>query len=71
HAEKGVTRDIFGWAPSVECDGYIAFHDYGHYGKRGFEHVYGVRRAVDKNIQIGIWKLIGDVVSIRAFKRTC
>ena len=69
HTYEGVSNDIFGWAPKVWHGGYMAFHDYGHYGKPGFEHVNGVKEAVDEFVKIGIWEHVGDVVSIRYFRR--
>jgi len=70
HSESGVEKDINALLPLMEKGSILAFHDYGHYGKPGFEHVYGVRRAVDRAMNTNTdWILRGDVVSIRYFER--
>lgn len=70
HTEGGVAADIEAWEKHVVVDGIMAFHDYGHYGKPGFEHIVGVKRAVDAFFNGNEnWQHIGDVISIRYFKR--
>ena len=68
HTYDGVMADIQNWVNRVVKGGYIAFHDYGHYGKRGFEHVYGVKLAVDEWMRSSGSKMqANDVESIRWF----
>lgn len=70
HTESGVEKDALALFRLMRVGSYIAFHDYGHYGKKGFEHVWGVRRAVDRLFNGNRdWKHIRDVVSIRIFER--
>ena len=69
HTEAGVMADALALFKLVKVGGYIAFHDYGHSGP-GFEHVAGVRRAVDKLFNGNDdWEHVTDVVSIRVFRR--
>lgn len=51
HTKEGVAADIANFEWLIVKGGYIAFHDYGHFGKKGFEHVYGVKEAVDEWIK--------------------
>jgi hypothetical protein len=70
HSEAGVTKDARALFKIVREGGYVAFHDYGHYGKSGFEHVWGVKRAVDKTLGGNEeWEFVADIVSVRIFKR--
>ena len=70
HTNDGVEKDAKALFRIIKEGGYIAFHDYGHYGKPGFEHVYGVKTAVDGLFNGNEeWEYIRDVVSIRIFRR--
>lgn len=69
HTEAGVTADALALFKLIKIGGYIAFHDYGHSGP-GFEHVAGVKRAVDKLFNGNSdWEHVADVVSVRVFRR--
>lgn len=70
HSKEGVEKDTMALFDLIRVGGYIAFHDYGHYGKTGFEHVWGVKLAVDGLFKGNDdWEHFKDVVSIRVFKR--
>jgi hypothetical protein len=70
HSKSGVEKDIKALLPLMEKGSFLAFHDYGHHGKPGFEHVYGVKKAVDKGMGGNQeWAHCGDVVSVRYFER--
>jgi hypothetical protein len=70
HSQAGVEKDARALFCLIDEGGYIAFHDYGHHGKAGFEHVWGVKRAVDKLFNNNDdWEHVVDIVSVRVFKR--
>jgi len=72
HSREGVERDIVAWTRHVAEGGVVGFHDVNWKGS-GFEHVVGVREAVDSWQGSGCWseswEFVADVGSSRWFRR--
>lgn len=51
HSQEGCEADIKAWAPKVKKGGYLGGHDYG------YEHLPGVKVAVDAAVRANGWNL--------------